>query len=67
MSNIVELKRITDALDVQGFSEWDDSQMYDLFGRRIYRAAQRLLITEAELKGIEERIKKEENKLVGIN
>lgn len=49
MSNISEIRRINDELAAPGFSEWDDGQMQDLFGKRLWKAAQNLLITQSEV------------------
>ena len=49
MSNISEIRRIDDELSAPGFSEWDDDLMQDLFGKRLWKAAQNLLITQSEV------------------
>lgn len=49
MNNIVRIRPSQDELSAPGFSEWDDATIHDLFGSRIWRAAQQLLITQSEL------------------
>lgn len=50
--NALEKIRIDDELAAPGFSEWDDALMQDLFGKRLWKSAQNLLITQSELERI---------------
>jgi hypothetical protein len=39
----------SDELEVPSFSEWDDAIMQDIFGKRLWKAAQNLLHTQSQL------------------
>lgn len=49
MSNLRHIRPIPGEMEVQGFSEWDDAQMRELFGDRLWKAAQNLLIAQSQL------------------
>jgi hypothetical protein len=50
MSEPIAIRRHVDSeLAAPGFSEWDDQIMKDVFGERLWKAGQNLLITQSEI------------------